>query len=349
MDFLEKNYNASSSIFGWQFQINAAILFFINQVKGINSIRVEGENEDIEISLSNGKKIFIQAKSRSRLGTNPEALSNFSDGLKTLLHASNKEEYEKLYFVTNYPNPIGGKQKQYNTFMGGYYIERKFDELSEVIPAAAKAKIKEVQDEYNLQFDTSRFHIAVIPFDGEIQESRERIISARTKEFLRSLSVDEGISRDITEIWQSDMFFNASNIKTDIELSKRGLIWPIVVLHTDLKPDDKLIDSMEEELDLELEDIEIILARYGTFINKKIEHFDFAIKVLSDYKFYRNNSKRKERKIDPFINNNWEAYKADIYSEDMDDELLETLIKVILKKLLNKQKLITKIVEEVNL
>lgn len=344
-----KDYNASASVFGWHFQINAAIIFMLREIRNIDSIRIEGLDEDIELQLSNGAKIFIQAKSKATLGADNNALTKLSEGMKTLIHAASKNKYEKLYFVTNYPNPIGGRQSQYNSFMGGTYIERSFAEIPTGAKSSALTKIKEVEQKYSLKMDTDKLFISVIPFDGEIKDIRERVISAQLKEFLNGISVNEGSSKELLEIWQSDMFFNASNIDTKIELNKKKLMWPIVVLNCELSEDDKLLDEVEEELGLDSEDVEIILRRYGKFINKQIEHFDFVIKVISDFRNHKAVKRGRERKKEVFVNQNWSSYKKDIYSGDLTDELLETLIKIILLKLLNKQTMVTKVVKEVNL
>ncbi len=263
-----------------------------------------------------------------------------------------KNKYEKLYFVTNYPNPIGGRQSQYNIFMGGTYIERSFEELPLGAKTSALNKIKDVEkeyEEYGLKMDTQNLFISVIPFDGEIKDIRERTISVQIKEFLNSISVNEGSSKELLEIWQSDMFFNASNVDTRIELSKKNLMWPIVVLNCELSEDDKLLDKIEDDLGLDPEDVETILRRYGDFIDKKIEHFDFVIKVINDFKFHKKSNRGRERKPEFFVNKYWSVYKEDIYSEDLDEELLETLIKVILLKLLNKQNTVSRVIKEVNL
>ncbi len=84
------NFNASSSAFGWHFQINAAIIFMLREIKRVDSLRIEGLNEDIELNLTNGSKVFIQAKSKSTLGPDSNALTKLSEGIKTLIHAAKK-------------------------------------------------------------------------------------------------------------------------------------------------------------------------------------------------------------------------------------------------------------------
>ena len=57
------NRNASASAFGWDFQINSAILLMIDNIEDVSYVKVEGKYEDIELYLNNGKTIYAQAKS----------------------------------------------------------------------------------------------------------------------------------------------------------------------------------------------------------------------------------------------------------------------------------------------
>lgn len=347
-----KNFNASASAFGWQFQINAAIVFMLKKIKDIDKVRIEGENEDIELELSNNKgKIFIQAKSRSEIGPASNALKNFSDGVKTLIHSSNKKNCEELCFVTNYPNPIGGREQQFSYFMGGTYIKRSFKEIPDDARAAATDKINKVENEVGLKLDIDKLYIAVIPFDGNEKDTRERVINTEVKDFLYDIKVDEGSSRELLEFWQNKMHFNASNTDTKVSLSKKELMWPIVVLKCDLNENDKLIEECEAQ-GMDYEDVVTILEKYKEIINKQEEHFDLTNKIVNDYRVYREeNSKgnRGKRNRKDFIESNWSDYKDYIKSDQMDEITHENLVKIILTKILNTQNIIKNLKEEVNL
>ena len=97
--------NASASIFGWHFQINVAIYFFIKYIADVESIRVEGETEDIELFLKSGEKVYIQSKAYSSLGTNSHALDNLRKSMRTLSNASIQVDCQKLYFIHFYKRP----------------------------------------------------------------------------------------------------------------------------------------------------------------------------------------------------------------------------------------------------
>lgn len=57
-----KNRRANATLFGFDFQRNAAIVLMLENIKELKSVRLEGNEEDIEISLNDGQKILAQAK-----------------------------------------------------------------------------------------------------------------------------------------------------------------------------------------------------------------------------------------------------------------------------------------------
>lgn len=76
---------ATSSIFGWQFQISASIYLMIKYFGRFKKLKVESMEEDIEIELENGKKIYAQAKSKQRpLDNNNDHSVKLNQALKTL-------------------------------------------------------------------------------------------------------------------------------------------------------------------------------------------------------------------------------------------------------------------------
>ena len=57
-----KNRRANAVMFGFDFQVNAAIVLMLENILVLQALRLEGENEDIEIELNNGQYILAQAK-----------------------------------------------------------------------------------------------------------------------------------------------------------------------------------------------------------------------------------------------------------------------------------------------
>ncbi|MCL2033487.1 MAG: hypothetical protein FWG94_02020 [Oscillospiraceae bacterium] len=91
-----KNTNASPIIFGWDFQINAAIILFLENIKEVKSIRVEGMTEDIEITLNNGRSIYSQSKAVERENDYTNVLKKLKEAIITLDAACKQVNCEKI-------------------------------------------------------------------------------------------------------------------------------------------------------------------------------------------------------------------------------------------------------------
>ena len=59
---MPRSSNATASAFGWDFQSNAAIMLMLENIERASKVKVEGENEDVEITFSDGKMLMAQAK-----------------------------------------------------------------------------------------------------------------------------------------------------------------------------------------------------------------------------------------------------------------------------------------------
>lgn len=57
------NRSANHVVFGYDFQVNAAIVLMLKNIEELKSLRLEGLYEDIELELENGSYILAQAKS----------------------------------------------------------------------------------------------------------------------------------------------------------------------------------------------------------------------------------------------------------------------------------------------
>ena len=57
-----KSRRANAVLFGFDFQRNAAIVLMLENIKDLRSVRLEGNEEDIELTLESGRKILAQAK-----------------------------------------------------------------------------------------------------------------------------------------------------------------------------------------------------------------------------------------------------------------------------------------------
>jgi len=210
-----KSTNASSSAFGWEFQSNAAIVLMLKHIKVASAVKVEGEVEDIEITLDSGKVIYSQAKAVF----NPHddfrhVIDNLKAGLKTLNTAGAMANVEQLIYVTNSPNPFNN-QKTRSAFCGSL-TSRKYSE----IPKVCQQQINNICEAEGYTFNKNIFSIYVIQFDGD-EENKYKVIKELINEFLNSVGLgDRGLGKDMLDIWRLMFSANASQRNTSLPITK---------------------------------------------------------------------------------------------------------------------------------
>ena len=151
------------------------------------------------------------------------------------------------------------------------------------------------------------------------------------------------------EIWQSEFLFNATTSNVSIDLTKNQVIWPIIVMNSQLLEDDKNFEKLIDEFQMDEEEIEIVLYKYTTFIDKLSEKFSFVMKVNSDYEIYRKNKIGNERGIKSFINDKWTDYIYLVNTDKIEEEVKQIIVKIILFKILNLKTMVKKLKKEVKL
>lgn len=105
------NRNASASAFGWDFQVNAAILLMLENIEKAEHIRVEGANEDIEITLNDKSKIYAQAKAVTKPDDTSNVIKKLKDAIETLNETEKKSDGYLFTYITNSPNPFNDKKR----------------------------------------------------------------------------------------------------------------------------------------------------------------------------------------------------------------------------------------------
>ena len=325
------NNNASSVLFGWDFQINSAIVLMLDNIQVADDVRVEGDTEDIELYLNNGEKIFSQAKSIVRIDDYSNVIAKLKNSLRSLSNA-NHSDVAKLIYVTNTPNPFNNTET-----MSAFYGHTRISYSD--LPTICKNKIDEIVDELNLDnFEQTKFHIHIIPFFTDNFDERHKVIKQSIQEFLFDIDHNlTGLTQRILRIWQNDFFHNGSVSDTQIRITKSELIWPIVVLSSQFKVEDDVIDDLDEA---ELEDVE---RRYNDFITNCIDRFELATKVLSEYQVFEPSNCTRNEKKQLFIQTKWNEFFDDFGTEN------EILIKVVINKILKQKFLINNIKHKVNL
>ena len=154
--------NASASVCGWDFQTNSAILLMLENIKDAKRVRVEGADEDIEITLQDQTKLYAQAKAVEKPDDTSHVIDKLTKALETLSDAAKKGDGSLFTYVTNSSNPFNN-QRTLSYFTGRTHLD--FDEL----PTAAQKKINEIiQNNGYTALDVHKLDVRVIP--GILQE-----------------------------------------------------------------------------------------------------------------------------------------------------------------------------------
>lgn len=325
------NRNASSSAFGWNFQANVAIVLMLENIREAKCVRVEGADEDIEITLEDDTKIYAQVKAVDRPDNASHVIDKLTEALETLSDASKKGDGRLFTYITNSINPFND-QKTIPFFTDRTHLG--FDELPEV----AQQKIKKIitKNGYT-NLDVHKMDIRVIPFYGKDPKNRFKAIQAYVDDFLTTMNIRFlGMNANIMNIWQGRFFFNATISDTTISVSKEKMIWPLIVLVVEETAANEYKKDFDDDEMSEIDD------KYKLIINQNTMCYKIISRILSDF--------RKE-KISPkqFVGNYWKNYLDIVQVDEIDDDKKESLLKIILYRILTQRRCIQDIKRGVNL
>lgn len=358
--------DASASVFGWDFQVNAAIFLFLKYLKQVDSVKVEGKYQDIELRLRDDSCIFAQAKSIQN-GSNDYRKKKLEDAIISLVKTPMDYEKDKLLYVSNYLAPI-----RENNFYNNQIIELKsvvpdkieFEKIIDEIIDKLKSDILTDENISSLKkhkysklverlenMNTEDFLVcSIVPYVNTVQpEDKYKVIENLIQE---KLTYDFNITssnmikyvKKILLNWQSTFLLNATTPDRIKEktMSKLQLMLQIIAIISD-KETDNLKELLTFELQDDLED------EYSQYYNQRSfyhDRFEFINKLFDDFKRY--NADIENQKTNQFIREEWKKYYEE-YSEFMqyEDDAQEYLIKRDLLRLLSNSKNIKKIIDGV--
>lgn len=331
-----KSSNASASAFGWDFQSNAAIMLMLKNMTSATSVKVEGDTEDIELCLGNSKMIYSQAKSVFKPDDYSNVITKLQAGLRTLDNAAKRANVSRLIYITNSPNPFNNNQTMYA--FSGSLTNLDYGHL----PDACKDKIEEIYLANNYSFDRAKLSVYVMQFHGD-GENRFKVIKELTNEFLESIGLgDRGLGADMLEYWQSAFSNNATLRDTSITISKKQMIWPLIVSVCRVDKNDAMLADCDEC------DYGEINGRYRAIISNKAERFEFITKVMAAYSTYKPHMSSAQ-KTKEFIATQWPNYQDEFDAPNMDNDLLEKVVKLALGNIIRGRRIIAELKREVNL
>lgn len=335
---MAKNRRANAVLFGFDFQVNAAIVLMLENIEDLKSLRLEGNYEDIELQLENNQYILAQAKAIERSSTDfGNVRKNLQKSLISLSEGSKKVNTKQLIMITNSPNPLNEDASR-SIFLGTAH--RDFSSL----PMSSQKIIKTYLDGIDNPLDIEKFMIQVLPFETDNEVERYKIVRQIIDDFVGDLNLNiHGLGKKLLNIWHEEIFKNGTKKNSKIVLGKKDVIWPIMVIATEIERCD---DSFEELFDLSVYDE--IVHQYKETIESCCERCEFFIKVLCDYNEYKTDKKASEKCID-FVMNKWKDYLTEFELENIDEETKKGLIQIILYNIVRNRIVIDKIKKGVNL
>ena len=263
--------------------------------------------------------------------------SKLKAGLATLNDDAAHKDYQKLIYVTNSPNPFNID----NTMSAFYgYSRLTYADL----PQSCKDKIDhEITSKSLNHIDTSKLEIHVIPFFTDDFQQRYRVIKDIVDKFLFELNNNtRGMADELLEIWQHEFFQNCTQGDLDIVIKKKDLMWSIIVLQSQLHPDQTLLEEYDDGA------VEEIIRSYRYLINNRSEKFEFISQVLFDFQNFESDETGNKRIAD-FITVKCDDYKCVFELNEICEEVQDKVVKIIIQKIIINRFLANDIAKKVNL
>ena len=329
---------ADAVLFGFDFQVNAAIVLMLENIKELQSLRLESENEDIDIELYSGNHILAQAKAIVNSSTDfSNVRANLKKALTSLSEGSKKVETEKLILITNSPNPLNEDASR-SIFWGP--ARRGFNTL----PESSRKIITDYLSQIDHPLDTNQFVIQVVPFETDDDVERYKAVSKVIEDFIGDLKLDiPGIGKQLHRVWCGEIFKNGSKKNASITLSKKSLIWPIIVIATDIDRIDR--DFIEQFDSIQYDEV---VRRFRETIDSCCERIEFFTKILFDFNAYSYTGKASEKTIN-FVKECWSNYSSEFEDDGIDSSTVEALSKVVVYNVIRRRYDIDKIKKGVSL
>lgn len=269
--------NASSTFFGFEYQINVAIYFMFKYLREISSVKVEGE-EDVEIQLTNKTKYMIQTKSQTvDLYDNHNDLDKLKKALLTLAESDDKD-VSKLYYASNMLNPLKTSTDEFD--YTGVTI-KSYNELSPESKSIIDKQIEKNVDENNnekYKINKDKLFIMKLPFFGVDYDERHKFIVDEAKSIL-ALMGDTLIpkSKSIIEFCESKFLDNGSDKK--MKITKEEFCNWIILIEVS-KFD---LSNEHNSIGIDESDYYEAYEHYQKYIEEKTSSYESYAKVYSLY------------------------------------------------------------------
>jgi hypothetical protein len=187
--------------------------------------------------------------------------------------------------------------------------------------------------------------VQVLPFETDDETERYKAVMQVINDFIGELntSTSPGLGKRLFHIWRNDIFTNGSTKDATIQLDKKSIIWPLIVIETDVtRTDNRFLESLDSGL------YDEVVRLYQETIDSCCERIEFFTKVLFDFRHFSSRKSSAEICAD-FVDSTWETYKDEFDVMGMNSEVQEVLTKIILYNVLHRRILIDRVKTGVNL
>lgn len=289
---VDRNGNASE--FGWQFQVFSGIVAALKNINNIESINIEGPDQDVQLRQKNGKKLLIQAKSYTKVPLEENTNTGWGDKLASAIvglfedYMDNKKNIFKYY--VNFPYPFGKINGGSRSFGLKNYGETDGIEITNSQKDIIKNKIikfiNEKSEKTSLKLDDvkkeydkfiKKVSFTYWDFLNFKDENRKyELLDEMIRNFLNNNNMDISI-KSLRKRWVSDSFSNGS---TKYYMDKNTFLFEIIIVKNTMFSDELLGHRLNRSRQNELYD------RFQTTIESTFALEEFNRRLLVDlFKF----------------------------------------------------------------
>lgn len=254
--------------------------------------------------------------------------------LESLSEGAHKGNVEKLILITNSPNPLNDEDSR-SVFYGEAH--RSYSSL----PDSAKKIIDDYLSKITNPLNKDDFLIQVLPFETDDENERYKVVYQKVNEFVNPIL--NGRGKELLNIWFESIFDNGSKKDSSIVLSKKAIVWPLIVLATDVQ---KSISKIIDVFELDDGQVNDVVRKYKDLIDYSCEKYEFTTKVLSDFIDFRRINHETTVCRD-FANNYCAQYRSVLNLEDNEENNIVT--KIILYLIVVNRYDVDRIKKETNL
>lgn len=312
--------NATPVLNGFLFQDCTAIVLLFDNIKNIQSFRVEGEREDVEFKLTDGSYVFVQSKYCKKERQRMDAISILTKALKSLSSADTRDCH-RLVYATNIIMPLGSKTPLEDFGPHDHTID-----YSDLTPES-KEIINNILQSSGQLLDCSKLTFRIIAFNDSDLGRYNSTIYQSLNHFLSSLGNSFHINDvEIFNLLLDVIKHNENNRDLSKYITKENVVWIIVEkLMSSVGP---YFDQLDPALCHEVE------CKYGEIISIYTEKISYASKILYDYNIWSKDLPKTANTTQKFIQDNWQQYTSEFDTGNVDFETLKALTVIILNKIL---------------